>query len=120
MNNPRLEVAQADSQFIIAAQDLILRVAQAYFDILLAEVNLEVADAQLKAIRVQLEQAKRNFEVGTATVDTHEAQARYDFIPLRKLPRRMIWKYANDRCNRLSAAYLITFAVLHQGILLTC
>jgi outer membrane protein len=85
----KLQVAQADSQFIIAAQDLILRVAQAYFDILLAEVNLEVADAQLKAIRVQLEQAKRNFEVGTATiVDTHEAQARYDFIHSQEIAAR--------------------------------
>ncbi|HEU4854181.1 MAG TPA: TolC family outer membrane protein [Nitrosospira sp.] len=75
----KLQVAQADSEFIIAAQDLILRVAQAYLDILLAEVNLEVAEAQKKAISEQLAQAKRNFEVGTSTiVDTHEAQARFD------------------------------------------
>jgi len=75
----KLQVAQADSEFIIAAQELILRVAQAYLDILLAEVNVEVAEAQKKAISEQLAQAKRNFEVGTATiVDTHEAQARFD------------------------------------------
>lgn len=75
----KLQVAQADSEFIMAAQDLILRVAQAYLDILLAEVNVEVAEAQKKAISEQLAQAKRNFEVGTATiVDTHEAQARFD------------------------------------------
>ncbi|MBA4142370.1 MAG: TolC family outer membrane protein [Nitrosospira sp.] len=75
----KLQVAQADSQFIIAAQDLILRVAQAYFDILAAQVNVEVAEAQKKAIGEQLEQARRNFEVGTATiVDTYEAQARSD------------------------------------------
>ena len=75
----KLQVAQADSQFIIAAQDLILRVAQVYLDILTAQVNLEVAEAQKKAISEQLEQAKRNFEVGTTTiVDTYEAQARFD------------------------------------------
>lgn len=75
----KLQVAQADSEFIMAAQDLILRVAQAYLDILLAEVNVEVAEAQKKAISEQLAQAKRNFEVGTSTiVDTHEAQARFD------------------------------------------
>jgi outer membrane protein len=35
--------------------------------------------AQKAAISEQLAQAKRNFEVGTATItDTHEAQARYD------------------------------------------
>lgn len=75
----KIQVAQADSQFAIAVQDLILRVAQAYFDALTAQVNVEVAEAQKKAIGEQLEQAKRNFEVGTATiVDTYEAQARFD------------------------------------------
>jgi outer membrane protein len=75
----KIQVTQADSQFIIAAQDLILRVAQAYFDVLTSQVNVEVAEAQKKAIGEQLGQAKRNFEVGTSTiVDTYEAQARFD------------------------------------------
>ncbi len=75
----KIQVAQADSQFIMAAQELILRVAQAYFDILASQVNVEVAFAQKKAIMEQLEQAKRNFQVGTSTiVDTHEAQTRFD------------------------------------------
>jgi len=73
------EVAQADAQFVIAAQDLILRVAEAYFDVLMAKIDLEVVETQKKAIHEQLEQAKRNFEVGVSTiVDTHEAQARFD------------------------------------------
>src|SRR6185437_13435432 len=55
----KIQVTQADSQFIIAAQDLILRVAQAYFDVLSAQVNVEVAEAQKKAIGEQLGQAKR-------------------------------------------------------------
>lgn len=85
----KLQVAQADSQFIISAQDLILRVAQAYFDILLAQVNVEVAEAQKKAIGEQLAQAKRNFEVGTATiVDTHEAQARFDLTSSQEIAAR--------------------------------
>jgi outer membrane protein len=75
----RTQVELADAQFALAAQDLILRVAQAYFDVLLAEFNVEVAGAQKAAIGQQLEQAKRNFEVGTATItDQHDAQARYD------------------------------------------
>src|SRR5687768_16826333 len=85
----KLQVAQADSQFIIAAQDLILRAAQAYFDILVAEVNVEVAEAQKKAIGQQLEQAKRNFQVGTATiVDTYEAQARFDLTHSQEIAAR--------------------------------
>ena len=75
----KAQVAQSDAVFSQATQDLILRIAQAYFDVLLAQDTIAFAQAQLVAIGRQLEQAKRNFEVGTATVtDTHEAQSRYD------------------------------------------
>lgn len=74
-----LQVAQTDAQFKIAEQDLVLRAAQAYFDVLIAQDSVQLSEAQKKAIAEQLAQAKRNFEVGTATItDTHEAQARYD------------------------------------------
>ncbi|MGB0129894.1 MAG: TolC family outer membrane protein [Rhodocyclaceae bacterium] len=82
----KLQAAQAETQFATATQDLILRVAQAYFDVLLAEDSLGVVGAQKTAISEQLEQAKRNFEVGTATiVDTHEAQARYDLVVAQEI-----------------------------------
>jgi outer membrane protein len=62
-----------------AEQDLILRVSQAYFDVLAAQDNLATARASLAAISEQVASAKRSFEVGTATItDTREAQARYD------------------------------------------
>ena len=72
-------IFQAEALLGTAGQDLIVRVAQAYFDVLLAQDNVALSDAQKRAISEQLAQAKRNFEVGTATiVDTLEAQARYD------------------------------------------
>jgi outer membrane protein len=74
-----LQAKQADLQFSQAGQDLILRTAQAYFDVLAAQDTLGLVRAQKTAIAEQLAQARRNFEVGTATItDTHEAQARYD------------------------------------------
>ena len=74
-----VQVRQAEATFAQAYQDLVLRVAQAYFDVLGASDTLELVRAQKAAISEQLAQAKRNFEVGTATItDTHEAQARYD------------------------------------------
>ena len=77
----QLQVAQTDAQLRIAEQDLVLRSAQAYFDVLIAQDSVELAGAQKTAIDEQLAQAKRNFEVGTATItDTHEAQARHDQI----------------------------------------
>jgi outer membrane protein len=84
-----LQVAQADAQFRSAQQDLILRVAQAYFDVLMAQDAVQLAGAQKTAISEQLEQAKRNFEVGTATVtDTYEAQARYDSVNAQEIAAR--------------------------------
>ncbi|MCZ7562562.1 MAG: TolC family outer membrane protein [Burkholderiales bacterium] len=81
-----LQVAQAESTFAAAGQDLIVRVAQAYFDILNAGDNLEFVKANKAAISEQLAQAKRNFEVGTATItDTNEAQARFDLAVAQEI-----------------------------------
>ncbi|MDP2155732.1 MAG: TolC family outer membrane protein, partial [Sulfuricella sp.] len=80
------QVAQAEAQFAVARQDLIVRVAQAYFDVLLGQDNVALAGAQKAAIGEQLEMAKRNFEVGTVTItDTHEAQARYDLTTAQEI-----------------------------------
>ena len=75
----KLTVAVSEAQFGQAQLDLIVRVSQAYFDVLAAQDALASVQAQKVAITEQLASAKRNFEVGTATItDTHEAQARYD------------------------------------------
>lgn len=75
----KLSVAASEAAFAVAQQDLVLRVAQAYFDILSAQDTLASLQAQQAAIEEQLASARRNFEVGTATItDTHEAQARFD------------------------------------------
>lgn len=85
----KAQVRQANAQLESARQDLILRVAQAYFNVLLAQDNVQLAVAQKAAIAQQLEQAKRGFEVGTLTItDTHEAQARYDLAVSTELAAR--------------------------------
>lgn len=71
----------ADVQFRVAEQDLILRVAKAYFEVLAADEKVVLADAERKAVGEQLAFAKKAFEVGVATIaDTDEAQAGYDSI----------------------------------------
>ena len=75
----QVELAQA--QLTTAAQDLILRVSQAFFDVLAAQDTLSFVRAQKVAVAEQLASARRNFEVGTSTItDTREAQARYDLV----------------------------------------
>ncbi len=85
-NQAEYQVRQAEAVFGQAAQDLAVRSAQAYFDVLSAEDTLALVRAQKAAISEQLAQAKRNFEVGTATItDTHEAQARYDLSTAQEI-----------------------------------
>ena len=82
----KVQVKQATTQLSAAAQELMTRVAQGYFDVLLARFNLATIGSQKIAVAQQLEQAKRNFIVGTATItDSRDAQARYDLIVAQQL-----------------------------------
>ncbi len=79
-----LAISRAD--FEAAEQDLIVRVAQAYFDVLAAQDALATTRANKTFISEQLASAKRNFEVGTATItDTREAQARFDLATAQEI-----------------------------------
>jgi outer membrane protein len=98
VDQARDQVEQSDYTLQSARQDLILRVAQAYFDVLLAQYNVELAESQKAAVSEQLAQAKRNFEVGVATItDTNEAQAQYDAIVAQEISA------ANDLDNKRAA-----------------
>jgi outer membrane protein len=80
----QIEVAQA--QLTAAEQDLIVRLSQAYFDVLTAADTLASVRSLKTATAEQLASAKRNFEVGTATiVDTRDAQAKYDLVIAQEL-----------------------------------
>ncbi|MFN7085191.1 MAG: TolC family outer membrane protein [Burkholderiales bacterium] len=86
LEQAKTQLVLADAQLALAGQDLMLRVAQAYFDVLQAQDNVAFAGAQKAAIAEQLAQAKRNFEVGTATItDQHDAQARYDLTVAQEI-----------------------------------
>lgn len=83
------QVRQSEAEFRQVEQELILRLAQAYFDVLLAEDNVSLAQEQKVAIAEQLKQAKRYFEAGVGTVtDINDAQARYDTIVAQEIAAR--------------------------------
>jgi outer membrane protein len=76
----------AEAKFASAEQDLVIRVTEAYFNVLNSQDTLNLARNKKVLIGEQLEQAKRNFEVGTSTItDTHEAQSRYDLVVAQEL-----------------------------------
>jgi outer membrane protein len=92
------QVTQSDVVLASAQQDLIVRVAQAYFDVLLAQFTIELTESQKAAVSENLAQAKRNFEVGTATItDTNDAQAKYDQIAAQEIASQ------NDLDNKIAA-----------------
>jgi len=80
------QLQQAAAQYEAAEQDLLIRVSQAYFDVLTSEDNLALVQAQKKAVQEQLASAKRNFEVGTATITgVRDAQARFDLANAQEI-----------------------------------
>lgn len=86
INQAEKGLAVAETDLSAVEQDLIVRVAQAYVDVLVAQDTLAAASAAKKAISEQLASAKRNFEVGTATItDTREAQARFDLATAQEI-----------------------------------
>ena len=94
----RGQVQQSDYILASTQQDLVIRVAQAYFDVLLASFTIELTVSQKAAVSEQLAQAKRNFEVGVATItDTNEAQAKYDQVLAQEISAQ------NDYDNKLAA-----------------
>ncbi len=97
------QIAQAEATFAAAEQDLIVRTAQAYFDILYAQDSLEFAKAETAAIGRQLEQAKQRFDVGLIAITAvHEAQAAYD------QSRADLIQAENDLDNAWEVLYEIT------------
>lgn len=97
----RKSLIAGQAQVEVAEQDLIVRVSQAYFDVLAAQDGVTFVGAQKTAVAEQLAAAKRNFEVGTSTItDTREAQARYDLVLAQEIAAAndlLVKKIALDR-----------------------
>ncbi len=81
-----LQTALAGVQFGQARQDLVLRVSQAYFDVLTSQDVLNAQTQLRTAAAEQLDLAKTSFEVGTVTItDVHEAQSRFDLAVAQEI-----------------------------------
>jgi outer membrane protein len=75
-----------DTDLKIAEDDLLVRLTQAYFDVLGARDVQITAQTNKKGLAEQLASAQRNFEVGNSTItDTREAQARFDLATAQEI-----------------------------------
>ena len=113
----KLSVAIAEAQYTQAQQDLMVRISQAYFDVLAAQDNLETIRAQKRAITEQLASAKRNFEVGTATItDQQEAQARHDLAVAQEFAALNDLEVRRAALAQLTGKPVPTLKVLRAGV----
>lgn len=102
----QLEVNEADLQLQQDRQDVLMKAAQAYFDVLLAQDKLVLNHAQKDAIAIQLAQAKSNFKNGVSTItDVDEAQAKYDVVQSQEIAVTIEIENKKQAVKLLTARY---------------
>lgn len=105
LDQAQLGVLQADATLEAARQALIVRTADAYFNVLRSEADLAFSQAELQAIGRQKEQAEKRFEVGLATViDVRESQAQFDLAVAQEVAAQSTLDSSLDALRILSGA----------------
>jgi outer membrane protein len=110
-------ISRADAEYEAAQQALLLRVAEAYFDILARHDDLAFAHAEKQAIQRQLEQTQQRFEVGLiAITDVHESQARYDLTLAEEILAKNQLDNRIETLRTLTGRYPESLNKLNQDI----
>ena len=101
----------------LAEQQLLLRTAQAYFNVLRAQDNLSTAQAEEKAVKRSLEQTKQRFDVGLiAITDVHEAQAAYDLSYVNLLGQEAALDISYEALEQLTGQRFERVATLKADV----
>lgn len=99
-------VSQAEVDYGIAEQALMIRLSESYFDLLAAKDNLDFTQAEKKATARQLEQAKQRFEVGLiAITDVHEAKAQYDLTVAQEITANNLLASVREALQEITGQY---------------
>ena len=102
LRQSEFQASLADVGLQQARQDLILRVSQAYFDVLTAQDTLTTLEAQMRATQSQLDAASRTFELGGTTVaDVYEAQSKLDLLKAAELQAHNVLQISRDRLAQI-------------------
>lgn len=113
----KININRADAILSAAQQDLIFRVADAYFRTLSAIDLVTFSKAEKKAIGRQLDQAKRRYEVGIiAITDVHEAQAGYDNANAQVIAAENELLIAKENLRELAGQYIDDVSPLAEKI----
>lgn len=110
-------IARADSEYQAARQGTLLRVSEAYFNMLAAQDNLTTAEASKRAISQQLRQTQQRFEVGlSAITDVHEAQAGYDAAVAAEIAAQNQLDVARENLRAIIGRDPVALATLQQEV----
>ena len=103
-----------------AQQNLIVRTAEAYFDVLRGEDNLLSIKAEERAVERQLEQTQQRYEVGLiAITDVHEAQAAFDLVIANRIAQEAELGIAKESLAQITGQYFNSLASLEDGFAAT-
>ena len=110
------QTALAEVKHRDAQQQLIQRVAQAYFNVLLAEENLRVARAEKAAVTLQRDRAQARFDVGRGRItEVQESQARLDSVVTRELQADSTLELRRAQFEELTGDQALGLAALRPG-----
>lgn len=114
-----LRIQQAQLELDAAFQDLILRVSEAYFAVLVAQETLDFRRAEREAISRQLEQTQRRFEVGLiAITDVQEARAQFDLSSAQVIAAENALDLANEVLSVITNIRHGELSSLREGIIM--
>lgn len=110
-------VDQAEAQYQAAQEDVAVRTADLYFNVLSAADSLDFAQAEKKSYEHLLEQAEQRFNVGLiAITDVHEAQAAYDLAVAREISAQNQLALAKEQLREVTGKYPDSLAPLKDDI----
>jgi outer membrane protein len=113
----RAQVGLAEAQLATARSELIVRVAQAYFDVLLAEYTVRLAEAQKAAYTEERDQARARLDAGAVAItDVHESQARLDLAVSQELAARNDLAVKTEGLRRITGTLPGALVPLRRGL----
>lgn len=116
LSNAEKQALQGQTNYNAELQYLIVRVSQAYFDVLRASDDLTFVVAEKRAVERQLEQTKQRFNVGlTAITDVHEAQAQFDSVVAREISATNALENARESLQQITGEYYSNLSPLNTN-----
>lgn len=109
--------SQADANYRQTEQDLVLRVAQAYFGVLSAQETLEYSKAEETALGRQMDQAQQRFDVGLiAITDVLEAKAQHDAARAGRIAAEANLNTAREQLSTITGEYETNLAPMRADV----